>query len=240
MKKTHLISAMAGLGVLATSGSALAQRDVPTRGGTEGLSYTYLEAAGVWRNIDPFEDADAFIENWDDGRGWSLRGSFAFTENFFIFGDYTQTDADVTLIGDETTLFPTDEDTIQLSAGFGYNQALRNIRNTDFVARAAYTDFDFGDFDLGPGGPDDDLTDFFDDESSGWFVDVGLRSQMQPKLEGGIGVRYLDIGDFDNASLFGNLLYEFHPNWGLNFQADLGTEYSTVGIGVRWIGRGLR
>src|SRR5690606_23648499 len=70
VEKIHYIRGLAGLSALALSGSVLAQRDVP-RSGTDGLSYTYLQAAGVWRNIDPFEDTDALIENWDDGRGWS-------------------------------------------------------------------------------------------------------------------------------------------------------------------------
>jgi hypothetical protein len=238
VRKIQLVNAIAGLGALSIAGTAWAQRDVPAAS-TEGLSYTYLQASGVWRNLDPFDDADAFIDNWDDGRGWSLSGSYAFSDRYFIFGDYTSTDADVALLGDNAVLFPTDQDTKQLTAGFGYNRAL-NRRNTDFVARLAYTDFDFGDFDLGPGGPDDDFRDFFDDESSGWLVDFGVRSQLMPNLEGGVGVRHLDIGDFDNTSLFGNIMYEFHPNWGLNFETDLGTEFSTFSIGVRFIGRGRR
>ena len=234
MKMKHTVLSAGVMFALGSTAFAQGARDdARVAGATQGLSYTYVELDGVWRNLEPFEDGPSnIVDDWDEGRGWAVRGSYGFASNWFVFGEYTQTDADAVLSAG-TQLFPVGEDTKQISGGLGYNRALE-LRDTDFVARLAYTDFDFGDFEFGPGGPDDDLFDFLDDDTSGYFVDVGLRSQLRPKLEGGIGVRHLDIGEFDNSSLVGNLLYEFHENWGVNFEADLGTEYSTFMLGIRF------
>ena len=214
-----------GIGSFAVAGTAAA---------TEGLDYTFLQLDCIVRDIDVFDDDEDAIEDFDDGNGLALRGSFAVSENFFLFGEYSQTESDVTYVSDQVFPIPADEDVTQLKAGVG--TSLEIADRTDFVGRLGYTDIDYGDFDVGGIQNDFDVSDLGDDNSDGFFVDAGVRSQLLENLDGSIGVRYLDIEDVDNTSLIGNLMFELTENWSIDLAVDAGDELSTWSLGARWSG----
>jgi len=202
----------------------------------EELGNTWFEADYINLDIDNFDDDEDLIEDFDDGDGWAGRTSIAFSENFFAFGGYSKTDSDVTFFDDDNFLITGSTDVERLDVGLGFNTPLgvSETMPTDFVGRAAYTDVDFGDFAFGGSSGDDSFDDLNEDSSDGWFADAGLRSQLTTWLEGGIGLRYTDIEDVDNVSVFGNALFELSPQFGINVEADVGDEVSTYMVGLRY------
>lgn len=225
MTLKHAIGCALGITAIGAAGSAVA---------TEDLSYTYLQLDYIVRDIDVFDDDEDFIEDFDDGNGLALRGSFEVTDNFFVFGEYSEVESDVEYASDNVFPIPADQDVTQLMAGIG--TGIEIAQRTDFVGRLGYTDIDYGDFDIGGTTDDFDLSDLGDDSSDGFFVDAGVRSQLHDRLDGSIGVRYVDIEDVDNTSLIGNLKFELTDAWSINLMVDAGDELSTYALGARWSG----
>lgn len=202
---------------------------------TEELSYTYLELDYVNLSIDEIDDDEDIIDDFDDGDGWAVQGSFAFTPMFFVFAGYSDTDSDASFSSDGTTFFSSSVDVQRLDIGLGLNKELDIdfFNRPDLVARIAYTDIDLDGFDFG-GSSNPSLGDLDDDSSDGWFADVALRSQLVAWLEASGGVRYTDIQDADDFSFIGNLLFELSPSWGINLGVDAGDDISTWVLGVRY------
>lgn len=202
---------------------------------TEDLSYTYFELDYANLSIDGVDDNEDIIEDFDDGNGWAVQGSFAFTPMFFGFAGYSDTDSDASFSSDGTTFFSSSVDVQRLDIGLGFNKelAIDFLNQPDLVARIAYTDIDLDGFDFG-GSSDESLSDLDEDSSDGWFTDVALRSQLVPWLEAGAGVRYTDVQDADEFSFIGNLLFELNPSWGINLGVDAGDDISTWVLGVRY------
>lgn len=220
---------------------------IPTAAMAAGdLSYTYIEAQYLVQDVDMYEDNQVFnnvLEDFDDGDGYKVKASFAFTDNFFGFGSYSNTEADFTFIDDTGLRVPQGQDMKTLTLGLGYNQPLAiGMGQTDFVARAAYFDTDFGEFNLGANDNEinewDDVDDAFrdltDDSSDGFKLDAGLRSQLVHWLEAGGGVRYTYMESEDDFSVFANLLFEINENIGINASADFGDRMSSYGVGLRY------
>jgi hypothetical protein len=201
----------------------------------EDLSYTFIEGDYLALDIDAFDDDESVIEDIDDGNGWAIRGSVAFTDNFFAFADFSESDSDVTFVDDNDNLIIANQDVNRLHLGLGMNFPIFEGRaaQTDIVARAGYTDIDFGDFNLGASSSVD-LGDLNDDNSDGFFIDAGLRMQLATWLEAGVGAKYTDIEDADDISFVGNLLFELNPAWGINVSADIGDEFTTYLAGLRF------
>jgi hypothetical protein len=202
----------------------------------ERLGYTWVEADYVNLDIDAFDENQDLIEDLDDGDGWALRGSFAFTQNFFVFAGYSSTDSDATFFDDDNFPIVANVDIERGDAGVGYNMPLGGSgeRQTDLVFRAAYSDIDYGDFAVGASPGDDSFDDLDDDSSDGWFTDASLRAQLASWFEGAIGVRYTDIETADNFSVIGNALFEITPRFGINVEADVGDDVSTYMVGLRY------
>src|SRR5690606_256453 len=59
----------------------------------EGLSYGYLEIDYVNLDVDEPGD-DVFDRDFDNGGGWGIQASVPLTDTFFIFGGYSDTEAD--------------------------------------------------------------------------------------------------------------------------------------------------
>jgi opacity protein-like surface antigen len=206
------------------------------------ISYNYIEAEYVVLDVDMYEDDDAFdniIEDADDGDGFRIGGSYAFTNNLFIFGNYSQTKADFTFIGDTNLRVPADTDIKTLQVGLGYFTPIN--ANLDFVVRAAYMDVDYDEFSLGQTDQDigdDSVRDAWDDlnedTSDGYFVDAGVRAQVIDWLELGGGVRYTDLDSGDDVSVFGNALFEINQNFGINLTASVGDNLSSYSLGFRY------
>jgi hypothetical protein len=209
----------------------------------DNINYNYLEASYVVQDVDMYEDDRAFdniLEDVDDGDGFKIEASFAFTNHLFVFGNYAQTQADFTFVDDTGALIPQDQDIKTLSVGLGFFAPISE--RMDFVARAAYMDVDIGNFSLGATdndiGDDDAISNAFDDlnedTSDGYFLDVGVRASLTQQLELGGGVRYTDLDAGDDVSVFGNVLWKFHPNMGINLIASFGDNLSTYGLGFRY------
>lgn len=210
----------------------------------ETISYNYVEADYVVLDVDMYEDDDALnniIEDVDDGDGFSIGASYAFTNNLFIFGNYSQTQADFTFINDTAARVPSDTDVKTLQVGLGYFAPIN--ANMDFVVRAAYMDVDNDNFSFGQTDQDigdndttlrDALDDLNEDTSDGYFADVGVRAQVIDWLELGGGVRYTDLDSGDDFSVFGNALFEINQNFGINLTASVGDNLSSYGLGFRY------
>lgn len=203
---------------------------VPMGAKAQELRYSYLEGDYISQDVDGIDEGGDLIDDIDDGDGFGVRSSLSLSSHFFVFADYSQTNSDVTF-DSGTGLIPQDTDVDRLNAGIGYHMPL--VGETDLVFRGAYTDVDFGDFDLG-GSSDPDIEDLNDDTSDGWFADAGVRSQLFDRFEGSVGVRYTDIEDTDQFSLVGEGLFELTQNLGLNIGFDAGDELTTYYAGVRF------
>ena len=205
------------------------------------LSYGYVEADYINLDVDQEdENLNLFKNDFDNGGGYGITASFPINDSLFIFGDYSDTEADFTFSDDIGNVVPSDTDIKRFNVGLGFVMPMND--SSDFVISGAYSDLDYGDFDLGGRDNDldvEDLDDAFDDlnedPSDGYFVDAKLRSQFAPAWEGSVGVRYTDIEDADGFSVIGNVMYEFSPNWGLNLTLDAGDELMTWGAGIRYI-----
>lgn len=209
----------------------------------ENISYNFIEAEYVVLDVDMYEDDNAFdnvIEDVDDGDGFRISASFAFTNNLFVFGNYSQTKADFTFINDTAAVVPADTDIKTLQLGLGYFAPIN--ASTDFVVRAAYMDVDYDEFSFGQTdqdiGDDNSFRDAWDDlnedTSDGYFVDAGVRAQVISWLELGGGIRYTDLDSGDDFSVFGNALFEINQNMGINVTASIGDNLSSYGIGFRY------
>jgi len=202
----------------------------------ENVSYTYAEVAYINLDVDNYGDGN-FIDDFDDGGGFSLRGSYGFDgpvdaiDTMFVFANYSETEADTAVRDASGIFFPADTDVIRLDLGVGAAMPVND--QADLVVRAAYTDLDIDDFHVG-GSSSSALSDLTDDSSDGYFLDASLRGQIMPEVELSGGVRYTDIEDVDGFSFVGNAMYEINQNIGINLFADLGSDVSQWGLGARY------
>ncbi len=233
MKRKKLaLTALAGL--IAAPVTTLAANDI---------SYSYVEVDYIVQDIDLFEDDEAFdnvLDDIDDGDGFKFDGSIGFAENWFVFGSYSNAEADFTFRNDTGMTVPQGQDIKTLQLGGGFHMPMTNT--TDFVVSASYMDVDYGDFSLGADESeldewddvDNALDDLDEDSSDGYAVDAGLRAQMVDWLELGGGVRYTDLDTGDDFSVFANALLELNQNMGINLAADFGDQLSTYEVGFRY------
>lgn len=235
MKKGHLLQKSLLTCALALPVSAYA---------AEGISYSFIEADYLIQNVDYYEDNDFFdnfSEDFDDGDGFKIRASFDLNDSLFTFGSYGSTDTEFTYFDDNGMLVNKGEDVKTLKLGLGFHTPLSD--NFDLVVTGGYTDIDLGDFSLGRNKNDDlnsgdDIQAAFDDlnedDSDGYFLDLGGRAQLTPWLEFGAGVRYTDLDYGDNTSLFGDLMFELSDNLGINLGGDFGDKITTYSLGLRY------
>jgi hypothetical protein len=209
------------------------------RDSTRDLDYTYLQLNAVNRDIDALDSDRGLVKKLNDGNGWSLNGSFAFLPKFFVFGEYSDTDSDVSYSSSNTLPLPANTDIKRLDAGVGTDRPITN--RLDFVGRAAYVDIDYGDFNigasssaLGGGGLSGLREELTSDTTDGYLADAAVRSQLTPKIEGLVGLRYTNVGSIDDTSVLGSLLFELSRNWGLDVGVDAGSDVSLYRLGVRF------
>ena len=199
----------------------------------DDLSYGYVEADYINLDVDqPGEDFNVFKSDFDNGGGYGISASFPITDAFFVFGDYSKTEADFSFTDNANALVPGNTDLKRLNLGAGF--VLPMSDSADMVFSGAYSDIDYNNFRFGASSSNS-IDDLDDDPSDGYFVDAKFRSQLSTALEGSIGARYTDIESAEGFSVIGNLMYEFAPNWGLNFSLDAGDDLFTWGAGVRFI-----
>jgi len=142
----------------------------------ENINYNYVEGDYVATDSDTNAD------------GWGLKGSAALTQNFHIFGDYSNQD-----IKNSSASFD------QWRVGVGYNRQVS--QHADLVTRVAYEKFDAGD------GLDAD----------GYSVEAGVRGALTQRLEGYALAGWED-GDAYDGDFYGRLgaQVKFNPNWGVS------------------------
>lgn len=232
MKQLQLpLTALAGLMLLPAT--SFAARD---------LNYTDIQLDYIVQNVDLYQDNQVFenvVEDIDDGTGFGLSGSYAFTQNMFVFGNYSNTEADFTYTNDAGMRVREGEDIKTMQLGLGYFAPL--TRQMDFVGRLSYMDVDYGELEFGETNNDvnqfDDIDNAFrdltEDSSDGYSIDVGVNSQIVEWLEAGGGLRYTDLDSGDDFGVFGNLLFEINPNMGVNVAVDFGDMVSFYSLGLR-------
>lgn len=195
------------------------------------LSYGYVEGDYINLDIDTPGEDRFDRSDFEDGDGYGFSASLPIGERFFIFTDYSDTEADFTFRDNTNAIVPGNTDLQRFNLGAGIRMPMST--STDLVVSGAYSDIDYDHFDFGPTSSVS-LSDLDDDPSDGFFADVKLRSQLAPALEGSIGARYTDIEDAEGVSLIGNLMFELTQNWGLNVSVDAGDDLVTWGAGVRY------
>lgn len=141
----------------------------------EDVSYTYARLNYVNTELD-VGPVDV------DGDGLQLEGSYAFMQNAFAFGSYSDVE------------FDGDVDASQLDLGAGYRHAIRP--RIDLVGRVGYTRMDVS-------------ASGFDADDDGLLFSGGVRSRMTDKIEGraALNFRVMDESDNDTEFEFGGDYY---------------------------------
>ena len=104
-----------------------------------------------------------------DGSGFTLGGSYAMTDSYYAFFDYSAASLDA---GIDATLW---------GAGFGYHRALSD--QVDLVAELSY---EYVELDIPQAGSFDD---------SGLGLAIGVRFAQSEKLELNASINYVDYSD---------------------------------------------
>ncbi len=104
-----------------------------------------------------------------DGNGFTLGGSYAMTDSYNAFFDYSAASLDAGI------------DTTRWGAGFGYHRALSD--QVDLVAELSY---EYLEFDIPQVGSIDD---------TGLGLAIGVRFAQSEKLELNAGINYVDYSD---------------------------------------------
>jgi opacity protein-like surface antigen len=181
--------------ILALSASASAQN----------FDYSYLTLG--YANTD-FDELDA------DGDGFTVGGSYAFTNKLHGFAGYQTADLD-------SSLAPGGVDATRMNAGVGYNTTMSN--KLDMFARLSY---EYVDLDGGSGNSIDD---------SGLGFGVGLRFAASDQLELDAGIKYVDYGDLgDDTSLQVGGLYDFTDTFSLGLGVETSDDVTTIALSGRF------
>ncbi|MGI9341733.1 MAG: outer membrane beta-barrel protein [Gammaproteobacteria bacterium] len=134
----------------------------------EDVSYTHVRLNYVNTELD-IGPVDV------DGDGLELKGSWAATNNVFVFGDYSDVDFDF------------DVDASRLELGGGYRYAVRP--RIDLVGRAGYSRIDLS-------------TSGVDADDDGLLFSGGVRSRMTDRIEGRAALNYRMMDESDNNTEF--------------------------------------
>ena len=172
----------------------------------EGLSYNYAEADYAKTDVDGGK-AD----------GWGVKGSWAFHQNFSVFGDFNRQEID-----------HTNAKFNQWRVGVGFNKEIAN--STDFIARAAYQKLDLRYADL----------DF-----NGYSAEAGIRTAFGQHAEVYALAGYEDFNKkhglkpLDDGQFYGRLggQVKLNQNWGINGDIKMnrhGDKEWTVGPRFSW------
>lgn len=184
------------LSLLATLAAAL---PFTTHAGT--MDYSYAELAYVDTELD--EDiADV------DGDGFSLRGSLAINEMFFVFAGYQDLSFDFGI------------DATAIEVGGGAHWPLQD--KLDIVGRVGIlkTEVELGNID---------------EDEDGFVIGARLRAEVAPRFELEGGVDYADLDDVGNStSIVGEARYFFMDQLSGGLLLEIGDDTTTIGVAARW------
>jgi len=158
------------------------------------LGYTYAEAG--YARID--------YDDYGDGNGFMLGGSYALNANFHAVGGYERADLDH---GADYSAF---------NIGLGANVPLRY--GLDVVARARFISADVDR----PG----------DDDETGFSLEGMLRALVGPRLELNGGIAYEDVFDSNTALKLG-AVYEIARNVSVVTGLDVSSDVTRFNLGLR-------
>ena len=171
---------------------------LPLAAQADGLQYSYVEAGYVETDVD---DVDASLD------GFSLRGSFEITDDWFVFAGYT----DQSYGG---------LDLQDYGAGVGYAWSVADT--TDLYGKLSYvrTEADIEGFSL-----DDD----------GYAVALGVRSLFGEHFELEASVDYSDLSLSGDDTNFGvGARWYFVKHFALGIEATTRRNATVLGANVRW------
>jgi hypothetical protein len=156
--------------------------------GASGLNYNFVEVSYGQVNID---SPDV------DGDGFGIGGSYALTDQFHLFANYTMTDFDF------------DVDGTDFNVGFGFNTPISN--NIDVVATLSYVYVEL------------EASGFGSADDNGLGGGLGLRALVSPQVELYGGVEYVDLSDSGSDTALGA---GFRFNFNERFAAGFGGSWS--------------
>ena len=155
-----------------------------------------------YSHISVFAHAGEGVQN-ADFKGGIVRGSYAFSDRFFVLGDYaSQRTNDSIVLGPRSDKVTTEQGHI----GLGFHTPV--AAKTDFVVSAQYAVA---------------IVELFGETitSEGVLAQVGLRSRVQDRWEFSLGANYtnqLDEGEFGYA-VSGRFYATPRVSLGLNFES---------------------
>lgn len=162
-------------------------------------------------DVAHFPKAEIDADGLDvDGDGIQLRGSLPVYENFFALAEFADLDLDNGV------------DATRLMVGAGGHWRVGN--NLDLIGRLGVVSYevDFGRFD---------------DDDTGLFAGVRLRTFVAPKIEveGGIEHLAVDVAGIDSDTyLIGEGRYNFTPQFSAGLLITLGGDTSVFGAQGRF------
>jgi hypothetical protein len=201
---------------------ALALAAAPFAASADGHSYTYVEGGYAQLNQELPQVEGFHIDDVGAG-GFFVGGSAELGDTFHLFGSYRKGDDDVgvsaPLVGH---LGDAGIDMSQGIVGLGYHHGLS--QRTDLLAEVSYLSTEIDVEDDGEGSMDGD--DF--------RVAVGVRHLIANNVDIWAKGNFTDGDVYDSAfSATLGLQYHLTPMWGIVGEAELGSEFSQVPVGMR-------
>jgi opacity protein-like surface antigen len=170
-----------------------------------GVVFAEMNYSGVELSFISIDLGDDLVDV--DGDGFELFGSYAMSDKYFLFGEYSDQDLGFGLDGRS------------IEFGAGLNHELNN--DLDFVASASYIDAKVrvGNFSV---------------SDDGLALGAGVRAKVARKFEVEGGVRYIDLDQSgsDTGFVLGGRYY-FNDTFALSAGTDLNDNADTFRIGFR-------
>lgn len=168
-----------------------------------GAALADMNYSGVELNFVDIDLGDIDV----DGDGFEIFGSYAMSDRYFLFGEYS----------DQDLGFGIDGRSFEVGAGF--NHELK--ADFDFVATVSYVD---AKVRLGNFSVDDD----------GFALGAGLRSRVGRSFEVEGGIRYIDLDQSgsDTGFVLGGRYY-FNQTFAISAGTDLNDNADTFRLGFR-------
>lgn len=204
------------------------------------LDFNYVEANFINADVDLSETAtdgvDTITLESDDDYGFQIGGAWQFYENWHVFGEYSQTDQDLSASGTVGGIGISgdgDFDVIRSRLGFGFGWPYNEMWN--LYGRASWDYIEFKDVDI-------EGANVGDTDDSGFGVEAGARWMPADAFELQGYVRYTSVGDvdvteddeFDDDWLGGiQGRWYFTPNWAVQAGYEYG-QISSWGAGIRF------
>lgn len=210
MQRNLVKKALLGLALLALSSTAVAAE-------SNGIGYNYAQL-----DLVITEPSDRSLGHSDGG---ALTGSYAVTDDFFVFGGYGRSSLQVS---NEPRARAVAKD---WSLGAGFNQPIGS--RADWVTRVAYVYSDINTSTSSCG-----ITGCVNGSSSdyinGGFVSTGVLGQVTSALSANAYVGYQDCQECD-GNFFADFgaVYAFTPVWGVHGGLQISEGGETYSLGVR-------